>query len=134
MFVDTRVAITLLDADDPRHEPTLTRLAREPDPKILSSTWGEAMIAPYAKGERQIRLATEILDTAFERVDLDREIIETAVRLQGRLVRKGMAANRLPMLDAVVVAAAIVHDDRAMTMDRTWPLTELRVKQRVVVV
>ncbi|NIT98430.1 MAG: PIN domain-containing protein [Actinobacteria bacterium] len=134
MFVDTGIAIAVLDVDDPRHRPAVSRLAREPDPRILSSTWGEVMVAAYAKGERQIRLATEILDTAFDRVDLDREVVETAARLRGRLLRKGVASSRLPMLDAMVVAAAVVHDDKAMTTDRTWPLAELRVKQRVVIV
>jgi predicted nucleic acid-binding protein len=132
MFVDTNVAIAVLNVDDAHHAQAMARLSGELDPKILSITWGESMIAPYAKGERQSRLAGEILGTAFERVDLTQEVVETAARLRGRLLRRGIAASRLPMLDAVVVAAAIVHDDRVLTADRDWPVAELRVKTRVV--
>ena len=132
MFVDANIAIAVLNLGDAHHAAATARLSTEPDPKILSITRGESMIAAYAKGERQIELAAEILDTAFERVDVDQYVVEAAARLRGRLLRKGVAARRLPMLDALVVAAAVVHDDKVLTADRGWPLAELRVKQRVV--
>jgi predicted nucleic acid-binding protein len=132
MFVDANIAIALLNVEDAHHSSAVTRLSGETELKILSITWGESMIAAYAKGERQARIAEEILASAFERVDVDHEIVETAARLRGRLLRKGISARRLPMLDAVVVAAAIVSDDQVLTADRDWPLAELRVKQRVV--
>lgn len=132
MFVDANVAIAVLNVDDAHHAKAVARLSGELNPKIVSITWGESMIAPYAKGERQSRLAAEILGTVFERVHLTQEVVETAARLRGRLLRRGIAPSRLPMLDAVVVAAAIVHDDRVLTADRGWPLADLRVKTRVV--
>jgi len=133
MFVDANIAIALLNVGDAHHEATLARLSAEPDLKILSITWGESMIAAYATGERQVKLAAGILDAAFERVETDQQVVETAARLRGRLVRRGIAARRLPMLDALVVGAAIVSDDKVLTADQGWPLVELRVKQRVVV-
>jgi predicted nucleic acid-binding protein len=132
MFVDANIAIALLKVSDAHHTATVARLSTEPNPKLLSITWGESMIAAYAKGERQIKLAADLLDTAFERVDVDQQVVETAARLRGRLLRKGVAASRLPMLDALVVAAAVVHDDKVLTAGRGWPIAELRVKQRVV--
>ncbi len=132
MFVDANIAIAVLNVDDAHHTSAAARLSGEVDPKILSITWGESMIAPYARGERQARLAAEILGAAFERVDLTEEVVETAARLRGRLLRRGIAPSRLPMLDAVVVAAAVVHDDQVLTADQGWPLGELRVKKRVV--
>ncbi len=133
MFVDANIAIALLNAGDAHHLAVLERLSTTANPKILSITWGESMIAPYAKGQPQIGLAFDLLDVAFERVDVDQQVVETAARLRGRLVRKGVAASRLPMLDALVVAAAVVHDDKVLTADTGWPLGELRVKQRVVI-
>ena len=55
MFVDVNVAIAVLNVDDAHHSRAVARLSGELDPKILSFTWGESMIAPYAKGERQSR-------------------------------------------------------------------------------
>jgi len=133
MFVDANIAIALLNVGDAHHGAALARLSTEAEPKILSITWGESMIAAYAKGERQIKLAAGILDAAFERVETDQRVVEAAARMRGRLVAKGVAARRLPMLDALVVAAAIVHDDKVLTADEGWPLAELRVKQRVVI-
>lgn len=132
MFVDANIAIALLNVDDVHHTAAINRLSIEPAPRILSITWGESMIAAYASGDRQATLAADLLDNAFERIDVDQRIVETAARLRGSLVRKGIAARRLPMLDALVVAAAVVHDDRLLTADTGWPVTELRVKQRVV--
>jgi predicted nucleic acid-binding protein len=132
MFVDANIAIALLNVDDVHHTAAINRLSNEPGPRILSITWGESMIAAYASGSRQGTLAADLLNNAFERVDVDQRIVETAARLRGSLVRKGIAARRLPMLDALVVAAAVVHDDKLLTADTGWPVTELRVKQRVV--
>lgn len=134
MFVDANIAIALLNVNDIHHTAAITRLSIEPDPKILSVTWGESMIAAYAAGDRQATLAADLLDNAFERIDVDQRVVETAARLRGTLVRKGIAARRLPMLDALVVAAAVVHDDKLLTADTGWPTAELRVKRRVVVV
>ncbi len=134
VFVDANIAIALLNVADAHHSAVVDRLSAGPAPKILSVTWGESMIAPHAAGEAQVKLAADLLEEAFELVDLDQPVVEAAARLRGRLVRQGIAVRRLPMLDAVVVAAAVVHDDHVLTADTGWPVTELRVKQRVLLV
>ncbi len=133
LFVDANIAIALLNVDDAHHQLALSRLAAEPRPRILSLTWGEAMVRPQAAGSAAAEVAARLLDRSFERVDVDQEIVETATRLRARARQKGLASSRLPMLDAVVVAAAIEHADRVLTSDRNWPVTELRLNAQVEV-
>ena len=131
MFVDANIAIAVLNVRNAHHEPAIRRLAQERRPRILSLTWGEAMVGPYTAGTEAADVAAVLMDRSFEQVELDHDIVETASRLRARLRQKGIAASRLPMLDAVVVAAAIEHSDRVLTADRNWPVTELRLGAQV---
>lgn len=123
MIVDANIAIAIIDESDAFHEEVARRVANAGQASILTVSLGEALVKPAEFGSVDDALAT--LAGLFAILPVEQAVAVRAARLRSEVVAAGLSVRRLPMLDALVVAAALESETGVFTTDPKWPLVEL---------
>lgn len=115
IIVDANVAVAVLNPADPFHQSALDRCLRAREVAILNLTRAEALIHPTKAGvAEQAGAALDALGFVTYSVDDD-----TAD--QARFLRARYGNRNFPIIDAIVVGFAVLHDRTVVTADAKWP-------------
>lgn len=130
-FVDANIAIAIQNAADPFHLAALDLIVREPEPLgMLTVTLSEAIVRPSMAGRGDEAAAD--LGRLFDIQPVDTDTAVLAARFRSEVVASGLSGNRLPMLDALVLAAGRLGTG-VVTADAGWPLDVIQMADLVEV-
>lgn len=118
VVVDANIAIAVLHSQDAFHRVALRRCLEAREVAILNITLAEALIHPTRLG-RGAEARDELQRLGFRTEVLGNEVAELACELRAELGNRNF-----PMVDAVVVAHGIVHDQTVLTCDAKWPVVD----------
>lgn len=127
--VDANILIAALDSADLFHLSASEVLVVSEDVVALNVTWAEALVHPNRVGQADAArgLLTEYGVGMMEVAD--------EVALTASALRAAYGNRNFPMLDALVVSAALQHRGQVITTDAKWPSipeAEIRVLGRRV--
>lgn len=115
VVVDANVVIAVLNPSHPFHRAAIRRCLTADGVAILNVTRAEALIHPSRL--QQLDQAIAVLDHLGFRTDP----VTDDVADQARALRAAYGNRSFPMVDAVVVAAGVVHGYTIVTCDQKWP-------------
>ncbi len=115
VVVDANVAIAVLNPEHPFHRAAIRRCLTADGVAILNVTRAEALIHPSRL--QQLDPANALLDHLGFRTDP----VTDGVADQARALRAAYGSRSFPMVDALVVAAGVVHGCKIVACDQKWP-------------
>jgi len=115
IVVDANLAIAVLNPKDLFHRAALERCVVARQVSILNLTRAEALIHPTKAGV--VEQAAAVLDA----MDFAVHPVSDDIADQARLLRARYGNRNFPIVDAIVVAYGVVHDNTVVTCDAKWP-------------